>query len=179
MTQHARARPPTDLRPTDHAAGTWRRPPWAGHAHASTFKHASSALQTSRRIDATRPAAVIEHHWQHATNVSHCHQANQPSRGSRPHAKSTAPSTLSVSHHVLKPTTRTAASTRRLEAHRMGKAWPRHGRALPAARAHVWDINRAAGLGRRARFSSQGWPRSPRSQEERRHSSSSTHDLRG
>ena len=73
----------------------------------------------------------------------------QPVHTSHANAKSTARSTLSVSHHDLEPNAHTAVSARWLDVHRTGKACRRQETALLAASKYVWDMSWVVGLGRR------------------------------
>ena len=80
------------------------------------------------------------------------HGADHWSHTSQPEAKNTHRSKLPVAGHDLWPHERPRGGARWLEAHGMRKARPRYGRALPAARTHVWDITLMIGFNSRARI---------------------------
>ena len=68
------------------------------------------------------------------------HGASQPTQSSHPDAKKTCPSKLSGSDCCRRPPEQPRRGARRLKAHRVGKAWVRHDKALWAARTYVWDV---------------------------------------
>ena len=102
------------------------------------------------------------------------HETAPPSQATRPDAKSTARSTLPVTRDDLKRCERSRGHARRLEAHRMRKARPRHGRALPTACTCAWNVTRMVGCVGGACTWSQHWTQSPREGRERRRASSCT-----
>ena len=116
IDNHVRTRPPADMRPTGHAAGTPMQPPLAGGATDSTLKHDLSVLQNKLHIDATQPTAVTKLYTKHRTPVLLGHPAHQPSQSSRPNAKNTAGSKLWVPGHDIRPGEHSRGATRRLRA---------------------------------------------------------------
>ena len=61
IVHHVHARQPINLRPSGPVAGTQMRPPLAGEAILSTFKHALLVLQTSRKSPSTGPSTHVNH----------------------------------------------------------------------------------------------------------------------
>ena len=104
------------------------------------------------KIDAERPAAARRP--LHVLGISDLlgHRAHQCTQTSRPEAKNTAGSKLRSAGHDLWPAWCLPGRARWLEAHRVRKPRPRHGRALSAARTHVCDITLMLGFNRSARI---------------------------
>ena len=102
------------------------------------------------QINAEMPAAA--HRSLHNFEILELagHVASQRSHTSQPEAKNTHRSKLPVAGHDIWPHERARGGARWLEAHRVRKARPRHGLALPTARTYVWDIILMVGCNRRA-----------------------------
>ena len=78
------------------------------------------------------------------------HGADQRTHTSQPKAKNTRRSNLPVAGHDLCPARSLRGRARWLEARGMRKPRPRHAKALPTARTHVWDITLVVGFDRGA-----------------------------
>ena len=104
------------------------------------------------KIDAMRPTG--ERRQLHEFGILELlgHGRSQPTQTRQPKAENTCRSKLPVAGHDIWPHQRLRGHARRLEAHGMRKPLTRHGKALPAARTYVWDINLVVGFNRRARI---------------------------
>ena len=78
------------------------------------------------------------------------HGAHQRNQTRQPKAKNTCRSDLRAAGHDLWPQRSLRGRARRQQARGMRKAWPKHDKALPAARTHVWDITVMVGFDGRA-----------------------------
>ena len=102
------------------------------------------------QINARRPAAARKP----LHDVGICellgHGADHRTHSSQPKAKNTSRSSLPVAGHDLCPARSLRGRARWLEARGMRKPRPRHAKALPTARTHVWDITLVVGFDRGA-----------------------------
>ena len=89
------------------------------------------------QIDAARPVGARRplHHLRIFELLGH--RASQPTQPSHPNAKKTSPAKLSGSGCCRRPPDQPRRGARRLKAHRVGKAWLRHDKALWVARTYV------------------------------------------
>ena len=154
--RYGRHRSPCKRTLTNHLETKWA---CSRHIDAAAMSRRSSCINVEAlfvrapdkpQINAERPAAACRplHHLGICELLGH--GANRPSHSSHPEARNTHRSKLPVTGHDLWPHERPRGGVRWVEAHRLTKPLPWQGKAVPAARTHVWDITLVVGFKERA-----------------------------
>ena len=129
------------------------------HTDAAPTGESSPCLDVERRVErppdklpivAERPAAAYRPLHNLGIFEPLGHGADQRSHTSQPEAKSTHRSKLPVAGHDIWPHKHLRGGVRWVEARGMRKPRPRHAKALPTARTHMWDITLVVGFDRGA-----------------------------